>query len=91
MLNIEVIRFEAQDVITASVPAMPMFPAMPNKPAQPSKPVEPTVPATPVEPLCACGRTGVHGYNSKSGEHKVYTSDDGDYFLCTASSHTCGY
>lgn len=87
MLNIEVIRFEAQDVITASVPAIPMFPAKPIKPVQPA----PTVPATPVEPLCACGSTGTHGYNSKTGEHKVYTSNEGDYFVCPASSHTCGY
>jgi len=73
MLNIEVIRFEAQDVITASKAA----------------PV--VVPATPVEPLCACGRTGTHGYNSKTGEHKVYINDEGDYFICPAEEHTCGY
>ena len=66
MLNIEVIRFEAQDVITAST-------------------------AAPAEPVCICGATGTHGYNNKTGVHKVYTDNEGSYVVCDAKDHNCGY
>jgi len=81
MLNIEVIRFEAQDVITASVPATPIFPAIPNKPAQPA-PTEPApTETTPVE--CTCTQS-ICAFATIMGDVELHSG-------CNATNHTCGY
>lgn len=80
MLNIELVRFEAQDVITASVMKPHHKPNKPQKPIAPA-PTEPTEPAVP----CTCTDGNLCAMN---GFH--YDAAAADYD-CKASSHTCGW
>lgn len=76
MLKIEVIKFEAQDVITASV-AIPMIPLTP---ATPIKPAECT--CDPIVCDFASVKDQFPGWGNPSFE-----VHDG----CNASTHTCGH
>ena len=76
MIKIELVRFEAQDVITSSVPAMPLFPAKPIKPNKPQQPVEPEIPCTCYTGYPICEMNGFH-MDANGGE-------------CLAKTHNCG-
>lgn len=80
MLNIELVRFEAQDVITASV----MRPHKPHHKPEQKPPVE-----EPVGPACVCN--GACDMHYPDGTHGIWNAATNSETICNAvGNHTCG-
>ena len=73
MIKIELVRFEAQDVITSSVPSFPGHNHKPNKPQQ--KPEAPAPSEPPVE-RCRCELYGTGACDTSYDGFHIYNGTE---------------